>query len=112
MPGSSKTNVPKEPLRWSLARASGEFALSVPTLRAGLAKNSSAPGEDGCYSTQQIVESIYGALNLEKIWTQRELTKKLQVENSIYHGRCLGQAGIDTRFDADCRRDVEPDHGF
>jgi hypothetical protein len=48
---------------------------------AGLAKNSLSPGEDGCYSTQQIVESIYGALHLEKIRTQRELTKKLELEN-------------------------------
>jgi hypothetical protein len=98
MPRSSKTNVPEEPLRWSLARASGEFALSVPTLRAGLAKNSSAPGEDGCFSTQQIVESIYGALHLEKIRTQRELTKKLQLENSITTGAVLNRRELERGF--------------
>jgi hypothetical protein len=78
-------------LRWNLESASREFSFSIPTLRSALAKNSAVAGEDGCFSTQQVVESIFGALHLEKIRTQREVTEKLHIENAVSKGELLNK---------------------
>jgi hypothetical protein len=104
MPRSSQTNIPEAELRWSLAAASREFGFSIPTIRAAL-KNV-VPGEDNCFSTQEICASLYGALHLEKIKTQVQITRKLELENAITTGSVLDKAALQATFAelADCLR--------
>jgi hypothetical protein len=88
VPRVTQSNIP-EVLRWNLTAASREFNFSIPTLRAALNKNSAVPGEDGCFSTQQIVDSLFGALQLEKIRTQRATTERITLENQITRAEVL-----------------------
>jgi hypothetical protein len=99
MPRSSKTNVPDQPLRWSLARASVEFSLSIPTIRAGLNKNSTAAGADNCYSTSEICSAIYGALYMAKIKTQTEQAEKLRIENMVSRAELLNRRELARAFE-------------
>jgi hypothetical protein len=77
---------------------SREFNFSIPTLRAALAKNSAVPGEDGCFSTQQIVDSLFGALHLEKIRTQRATTERITLENQITRAEVLNRSALEQAF--------------
>jgi hypothetical protein len=81
-------------LRWNLEPASREFNLSIPTIRAGLTKNSITRGADGCYSTVQICEALYGALHLEKIRTQRQLTRRYELDNAIVESSVINKAAL------------------
>jgi hypothetical protein len=94
----SRSNVSEEPLRWSVERAAREFGLSVGTLRKALNKNSARPGEDGCYSTQEITAALFGELHLEKIRTQRALARKLELENAITTASVLNRAELEKGF--------------
>jgi hypothetical protein len=54
-------------------------------------KDSAEPDPDGCYSTRQIAGAVYGeALSEEKLRTQREVTRKLTLENSITEASVVG----------------------
>jgi hypothetical protein len=89
MPRATKSNIGTEPLRWNFDAMSREFNFSIPTLRAALAKSSAVPGEDGCFSTTQICDALYGALHLEKIRTQRATTERIVLENQITRAEVL-----------------------
>jgi len=78
-----KSNVPSAPLKWGADRAATEFGMTGHTLRRLLAKNSAAPDADGCFSTKQITDAVFGGLSEEELATQRELTKKYSLENAI-----------------------------
>jgi hypothetical protein len=58
----SRTNVPKDALRWSIDRAGIEFGMTGATLRKALAKESITCGGDGCFSTQEICRAVFGGL--------------------------------------------------
>jgi hypothetical protein len=90
----TKSNVPPEPLRWSVKRAAVEFATSVMTLRKMLVKVGVAPGSDGCFSTAEICKAVFGGLAEEKLLTQRQLTRKYQLENQITESRVLDKAAL------------------
>jgi hypothetical protein len=94
MPAVTKSNVGKEPLRWNLDAMSREFNFSIPHLRGVLAKHNAVAGEDGCFSTQQIVDALYGALHLEKIRTQRAMTERITLENQITRAEVLNRADL------------------
>src|SRR6516165_11726968 len=100
MPSQTRSNVGTEPLRWNFDAMSREFNFSIPTLRAALAKNSAGPGEDGCFSTQQICDALYGALHLEKIRTQRATTERITLENQITRTEVLNRAELMKVFSA------------
>jgi len=100
MPRVIKSNIPTELLRWSLTRASEEFGQAIGTIRAGLAKNAAVAGQDGCYSTQQICDALYGALHLEKIRTQRATTERITLENQITRTEVLNRAELMKVFSA------------
>src|SRR6516164_2738983 len=78
-----KSNVPSAPLKWGADRAATEFGMTGHTLRRLLAKNSAAPDAEGCFSTKQITDAVFGGLSEEELATQRELTKKYSLENAI-----------------------------
>jgi len=85
-------------LRWSLDAMSREFNFSIPMLRASLAKNNAVPGEDGCFSTTQICDALYGALHLEKIRTQCAMTERITLENQITRAEVLNRADLAAGF--------------
>jgi hypothetical protein len=88
----------KKPIRWSIQQASIEFGTSPPTLGKALAQASIAPAADGTYTTRQICEGLFGSMHLEKIRTQRELARKLELENAITTARVLNRAELEKVF--------------
>jgi hypothetical protein len=60
-------NVPKEPLRWTLARASSEFQVSIPTLTTKLNQANQVSAADRSFTTRQLVESLYGNVHAERL---------------------------------------------
>jgi hypothetical protein len=81
-------------LKWFCDRAAIEFSLASHTLRKALAKNSAAPDADGLYTTAQIVAAIYGSMHIEKLATQRELRRKLELENAITTATVLDRSAL------------------
>jgi hypothetical protein len=91
---TTKSNVPNERLRWTVERAGIEFGLSTGTLRKALNKNSAAPDADGLFSTQQVTGAIYGSMYIEKLATQKELRRKLELENAVTTASVLNRAEL------------------
>ena len=79
----SKSNVPAAALRWSVERAGIEFGLTSQTLRKSLAKNSTVADGDGLFATWQIIAAVFGAFDQEKLRTQTQITRKLELQNAI-----------------------------
>lgn len=90
----TKSNVPAAALRWSIERAGIEFGLTSQTLRKSLAKTSATPDADGLFTTKQIIGAVYGAFDQEKLATQKELTKKYQIANSIAEAHLLDRSEL------------------
>ena len=98
---TTKSNVPQlDPLRWNIEKAATEFGLTAATLRRALNKNSALSDKDSLYTTQQIAAAIYGALHIEKLKTQREIARKLALENTITTGSVLNRAELEKVFAA------------
>ena len=91
-------NIPRKPLRWSIDAAAPEFTMSVNTLRKLLNQASVAPGDDGCYSTAQLLSAIYGRMHEEKLRTQQQLTKKYELANKTAEGNLLDRAALMAGF--------------
>jgi hypothetical protein len=71
------------------------------TLRKALAKTSAAPDADGLYTSRQIAGAVYGgALSEEKLRTQRQITRKLELENAITTGSVLDRQALSKAFAA------------
>jgi hypothetical protein len=87
-------NIPSTPLRWSLDAASFEFAMSATTLRKLLNQASVAPGEDGCYSTTQLLSGVYGRMHEERLKTQQQLTRKYELANKATEASLLDRAAL------------------
>ena len=49
-----------KPVRWTRTHAAAEFNLDAATLSKRLLAASIAPGEDGRFSTKQIVGAVFG----------------------------------------------------
>jgi hypothetical protein len=92
---TTRSNVPQnEPLKWNVEKGAAEFSVSIGTLRKALAKNSAEPDSDGLFSTRQIIAALYGALDQEKLATQKELTKRYQLNNCIVEASVLNRAEV------------------
>src|SRR6516225_1521002 len=100
MPRLRIGNIPKAALRWSVERAGVEFGMSSHTLRKALAKESIVCGADQCFSTSEICRAVFGGLAEEKLATQRQLTRKYQLENSIVEASVLDRAALTKGFAA------------
>jgi hypothetical protein len=80
----SKPNLPQDvPLRWNVEKAAVKFGLSIMALRKALNKTSAESDQSGLFSTRQIVDTLYGSLAVEKLATQKELRRKLELENAV-----------------------------
>jgi hypothetical protein len=91
-------NIVRKPLRWSIDAAAPEFGMGVNTLRKLLNQASVAPGEDGCYSTAQLLSAIYGRMHEEKLKTQEQLTKKYELANRTAEGALLNRDALMAGF--------------
>jgi hypothetical protein len=98
MPRQTKSNVPAAVLRWSIERAAIEFGLSMMTLRKSLAKSSAIPDADGLFTTQQIIVALHGSMDVEKLATQKEIRRKLELENAVTEGTVLNRAALSKGF--------------
>jgi hypothetical protein len=85
-------------LKWSVERAGIEFGCTSNTLRKALNKNSAQPDTDGCFSTRQITDAVFGGLNEERLATQRQLTKEYSLENAITEASVLNKAALEAGF--------------
>jgi hypothetical protein len=94
MPRSSKSNVPGELLHWTIERAGIDFGLAANTLRKALAKSSAIPDADGLFTTKQIVAAIHGSMDIEKLATQKELRRKLELQNAIAEASVLNRSEL------------------
>jgi hypothetical protein len=90
----SKSNVPAAALRWSIDRAALEFKLARGTLRKSLGSIGAKPDAGGCFSTGQITEALFGSMHIEKLGTQRELRRKLELENRITTASVLDKKAL------------------
>ena len=97
---SSKCNIPAAALRWSIERAVIEFGLATATLRKALAEESIVCGSDDCFSTREICRGVFGSLSEEKLQTQRQLTRKYELENQITEASVLNRAELKKSFAA------------
>jgi hypothetical protein len=99
---TSRSNLPQDvPLKWNVEKAAAEFGVSMMTLRKALNKTSATPDQDGLYTSRQIAGAVYGgALSEEKLRTQRQLTRKLELENEITEGNVLNRAALSKAFAA------------
>jgi hypothetical protein len=97
----TRSNVPQNvALRWNIEKAGVEFGWTPVMLARALAQISAIPGEDGCYSTAQIAESLYGSMHQEKLATQKEIRKRYTLENAITEAGVLNRAELAKGFAA------------
>jgi hypothetical protein len=97
----SRSNVPQNvALRWNIEKAAIEFGMTPVMLSRALAQISAVPGEDGCYTTAQICEALFGVMHQEKIATQKEIRKRYTLENQITTASVLNRAELERVFAA------------
>jgi hypothetical protein len=91
----SRSNVPQNvALRWNVEKAAVEFGMTPVMLARALAAISAIPGEDGCYSTAQLIEAAFGSMHQEKLATQKEIRKRYTLENAITTAGVLNRAEL------------------
>ena len=99
MARGSPTNLPRnQRLKWTVEIAAREFGPSIPTLRKLLNKSGVVADKDGLYTTTQITTAIYDSMSVEKLLTQRQLRKRLELENAITEATVLDRSALATRF--------------
>ena len=94
MASRPRGNVSRKELRWTIEPASIEFGTAQNTLRKGLSQAHVACGSDGCFTTAQICEGLFGVMRQEKIKTQRELTRRYLLENQITEAEVLMRSEV------------------
>jgi hypothetical protein len=87
-------------LRWTCERAEAEFVFLADTLRKNLRQAGIEPDANGCFTTAEICRAIYGGLNEEKLATQRQITRRYQLENEITEGSYLDRKALTAAFSA------------
>jgi len=70
------------------------------TLRKSLNKNSAQADVDGLYTNKQITDAVFGGLADEKLATQRQLTRKYELENQITEASVLNRKSLESGFAA------------
>jgi len=95
----SRSNVPQNvALRWNVEKAAIEFGMTPIMLSRALAQNSTVPGKDGCYTTAQICEALFGVMHQEKLATQKEIRKRYTLENQITEASVLNREALAASF--------------
>lgn len=69
-----------KPYRWNRETAAREFGLNPRTVGARMVKASVVPGPDGRWSTQQMVEGLFGGTEFERLAKLRAERELLELE--------------------------------
>ena len=69
--------------------------MTSNTLRKALNKNSAKADADGLYTTKQIMDAVFGGLSEEKLATQRQLTRRYELDNQIVEASVLNRAELE-----------------
>ena len=80
------------PKRWTRNNAAMEFGISDKNLTLRLRRKSIKPGEDGCYSTKQICDAVFGDIDGEKLRLTKEQADRVAWENRINEGEYIKAA--------------------
>lgn len=83
------TGRPRASFRWTLDLAAREFGCDRRTIEKNLARESIEPGEDGKYSTAQIIAATFGDRDAEELREIRERADKLAIENRRRRGELI-----------------------
>jgi hypothetical protein len=68
--------------------------MSPNTLQKVLNQASVTPGEDGCFSTAQLLSGVYGRMYEEKLKVQRQLARRYELANKITEGKLVDKDAI------------------
>jgi hypothetical protein len=78
-----KTNVPRNPLRWSLLRAATEFGIDRQTLGKRLQDAGQEVGGDGLFGSAQLASAFVGGdIHAERLRETRARALRLELHNS------------------------------
>jgi len=72
--------------------------MSAATMVKLLNQASVVPGEDGCYSTAQLLSGIYGRMHEERLKTQQQLTRKYELANKVTEASLLDRGALMAGF--------------
>jgi hypothetical protein len=72
-----------------------EFGPASQTLRKSLAKSFATPDPNGLFTTKQIVAALHASMDVEKLSTQKEVRRNLELEKAITTGSVLNRAEIE-----------------
>ena len=89
-----QTNIPSEPLRWSVIRAAEEFGLDQVTLRKRLVKAESIPDDTGCYGTLQIISAVFDDSKTLRDLEVKERTENYRLKNEAIKGNLLDKGSM------------------
>lgn len=70
-------------IRWTIRQASVEFGKDRTHLTKRLRQVGEQPGQDGTYSTRQIVSAVFGDIDSKKLEIASEQAEKLKMENLL-----------------------------
>jgi phage terminase Nu1 subunit (DNA packaging protein) len=88
--GPTTSNLPQKALlRWSLYKAAVEFDVAQSVLVRHLTSSHQFPGDDGCYSTTQLAQALYGSLHIERLRKTREEADEVELKNAITRAEYL-----------------------
>jgi hypothetical protein len=80
--GSARSNIDKNPLRWSLLAAERELGHDKAYFHSRLVESNQECGPDGLWSSRQIFNSLLGGdINAEKLRTERARARNLELKN-------------------------------
>ena len=82
------------PIRWTLHKACAEFVINRKTLERRIAEASIIAGEDGCYSTQQIMEAITGDIHGERLLKTRAERESVELKNARIRRELVSAAEV------------------
>jgi hypothetical protein len=71
-------NTTYRPIRWTLSAIAREFSLSIPTVKTKL--GTIQPGDDDCFSTEQVIEAIFDSFSVEKSKTEKVRRRLLELK--------------------------------
>jgi hypothetical protein len=74
--------------------------MSPNTLQKVLNQASVTPGEDGCYSTAQLLSGVYGRMFEEKLKVQQQLARRYELSNRTAEASLLDRDALMAGFSA------------
>lgn len=88
-----------EPIRWSIGQAAAEFGCDHRSLTRKLTQASVEPGDDGRYSTAQILAVIHGDREKEELRRITEDADRLAIDNRKARGELIDAKLVFHHFD-------------